>query len=102
MNSLWGIELGILGACLDWEVAWERNVGLLLAVDLGPVYLWIGTGWHDRRLQHSIVLLLEAGPEGGKLSWNDPLGSQGSFVDEILTRILKKLRLGLDKMRTWL
>ena len=57
MNSLWGIELGILGACLDWEVAWERNVGLLLAVDLGPVDLGIGTGWGARGLQHIILLL---------------------------------------------
>ena len=75
MNSLWGIELGILGACLDWEVAWERNVGLLLGIHLGPVDLRVGTGWGDQGLQHIAILLLETGPEGGKHIRNNLSGS---------------------------
>ena len=73
------IERGILGASLDREVTRERDSGLLLGIDLGPVDHRIGTGWRDRRLQHNIILLLEAGPEDGELSGDNPHGSLGSF-----------------------
>ena len=79
------IEHGVRGAARHRETLGLGKVGQHPLINLGPVHLGVGAWWRGQRLlQHIIFLPLEAGPESGKLVWDDPLCSPGSFLLPLL------------------